>query len=49
MATAAPTAIATTGRQPSEIILSVAFLGLLLFMVFAAMWITAKHRKTPNE
>jgi ubiquinol-cytochrome c reductase cytochrome c subunit len=27
----------------------VAFLGLLLFMVFAAMWITAKHRKTPNE
>jgi ubiquinol-cytochrome c reductase cytochrome c subunit len=27
----------------------VAFLGLLLFMVLAAMWITAKHRKTPNE
>jgi ubiquinol-cytochrome c reductase cytochrome c subunit len=27
----------------------VAFLGLLLFMVFSAMWITAKHRKTPNE
>jgi ubiquinol-cytochrome c reductase cytochrome c subunit len=27
----------------------VAFLGLLLFMVFAALWITAKHRKTPNE
>jgi ubiquinol-cytochrome c reductase cytochrome c subunit len=27
----------------------VAFLGLLLAMVFAAMWITAKHRKTPNE
>jgi ubiquinol-cytochrome c reductase cytochrome c subunit len=27
----------------------VAFLGLLLFMVFAAMWITAKHRKTPHE
>jgi ubiquinol-cytochrome c reductase cytochrome c subunit len=27
----------------------VAFLGLLLFMVFMAMWITAKHRKTPNE
>jgi ubiquinol-cytochrome c reductase cytochrome c subunit len=27
----------------------VAFLGLLLFMVFCAMWITAKHRKTPNE
>jgi hypothetical protein len=24
----------------------VAFLGLLLFMVFAAMWITAKHGKT---
>jgi ubiquinol-cytochrome c reductase cytochrome c subunit len=27
----------------------VAFLGLLLFMVFVALWITAKHRKTPNE
>lgn len=27
----------------------VAFLGLLLFMVFAALWITAKHRKTPHE
>ncbi len=27
----------------------VAFLGLLLAMVFAAMWITAKHRKIPNE
>jgi ubiquinol-cytochrome c reductase cytochrome c subunit len=27
----------------------VAFLGLLLFMVFAAMWITAKHRNTPQE
>jgi ubiquinol-cytochrome c reductase cytochrome c subunit len=27
----------------------VVFLGLLLFMVFAALWITAKHRKTPNE
>jgi ubiquinol-cytochrome c reductase cytochrome c subunit len=27
----------------------VTFLGLLLFMVFVAMWITAKHRKTPNE
>jgi ubiquinol-cytochrome c reductase cytochrome c subunit len=27
----------------------VAFLGLLLFMVLAAMWIAAKHRKTPNE
>ncbi len=27
----------------------VVFLGLLLFMVFAAMWITAKHRKTPDE
>jgi ubiquinol-cytochrome c reductase cytochrome c subunit len=27
----------------------VAFLGLLLAMVFAAMWITAKHRKTSNE
>ncbi len=27
----------------------VAFLGLLLFMVFAALWITAKHRKTPQE
>lgn len=26
----------------------VAFLGLLLFMVLAAMWITAKHRKNPN-
>jgi ubiquinol-cytochrome c reductase cytochrome c subunit len=24
----------------------VAFLGLLFFMVLAAMWITAKHRKT---
>jgi quinol---cytochrome-c reductase cytochrome c subunit len=27
----------------------VAFLGLLFFMVLAAMWITAKHRKTANE
>jgi ubiquinol-cytochrome c reductase cytochrome c subunit len=27
----------------------VAFLGLLFFMVLAAMWITAKHRKTTNE
>ena len=27
----------------------VAFLGLLLFMVLAAMWITAKHRKTENR
>jgi ubiquinol-cytochrome c reductase cytochrome c subunit len=27
----------------------VAFLGMLLFMVFAALWITAKHRKTENE
>jgi ubiquinol-cytochrome c reductase cytochrome c subunit len=27
----------------------VAFLGLLFFMVLAAMWITAKHRKTINE
>jgi ubiquinol-cytochrome c reductase cytochrome c subunit len=27
----------------------VAFLGLLFFMVLTAMWITAKHRKTPNE
>jgi quinol---cytochrome-c reductase cytochrome c subunit len=27
----------------------VAFLGLLFFMVLAAMWITAKHRKTSNE
>ena len=27
----------------------VAFLGLLLFMVLVAMWITAKHRKTPHE
>lgn len=27
----------------------VAFLGLLLFMVFAALWITAKHRKTSHE
>ena len=27
----------------------VAFLGLLLFMVLAALWITAKHRKTPHE
>ena len=27
----------------------VAFLGLLLFVIFMAMWITAKHRKTPNE
>jgi ubiquinol-cytochrome c reductase cytochrome c subunit len=27
----------------------VVFLGLLLFMVFAALWITAKHRKTANE
>jgi ubiquinol-cytochrome c reductase cytochrome c subunit len=27
----------------------VAFLGLLFFMVLAAMWITAKHRKTPHE
>ena len=26
-----------------------AFLGLLFFMVLAAMWITAKHRKSPNE
>ena len=26
----------------------VAFLGLLLFMVLAAMWITAKHGKTKN-
>jgi ubiquinol-cytochrome c reductase cytochrome c subunit len=26
-----------------------AFLGLLFFMVLAAMWITAKHRKTANE
>ncbi len=27
----------------------VAFLGLLFFMVLAAMWITAKHRKTADE
>jgi ubiquinol-cytochrome c reductase cytochrome c subunit len=27
----------------------VSFLGLLFFMVLAAMWITAKHRKSPNE
>jgi ubiquinol-cytochrome c reductase cytochrome c subunit len=27
----------------------VAFLGLLFFMVLAAMWITAKHRKSVNE
>ena len=27
----------------------VAFLGLLFFMVLTAMWITAKHRKSPNE
>jgi ubiquinol-cytochrome c reductase cytochrome c subunit len=27
----------------------VAFLGLLFFMVLAAMWITAKHRKTTDE
>jgi ubiquinol-cytochrome c reductase cytochrome c subunit len=27
----------------------IAFLGLLFFMVLAAMWITAKHRKTANE
>ena len=27
----------------------VAFLGLLLFMVLAAMWITAKHRKTTAD
>ncbi len=27
----------------------VAFLGLLLFMVFAALWITAKHRKFTHE
>jgi ubiquinol-cytochrome c reductase cytochrome c subunit len=27
----------------------VAFLGLLFFMVLAAMWITAKHRKTVDE
>ena len=27
----------------------VSFLGLLFFMVLAAMWITAKHRKTANE
>jgi ubiquinol-cytochrome c reductase cytochrome c subunit len=26
-----------------------AFLGLLFFMVLAAMWITAKHRKSANE
>jgi ubiquinol-cytochrome c reductase cytochrome c subunit len=26
-----------------------AFLGLLFFMVLAAMWITAKHRKTADE
>ena len=33
MATAAPSAIATTGRQPSEVILSVAFLGLLVILL----------------
>jgi hypothetical protein len=27
----------------------VAFLGLLFFMVLAAIWITAKHRKTADE
>jgi hypothetical protein len=27
----------------------VAFLGLLFFMVLAALWITAKHRKTTDE
>jgi ubiquinol-cytochrome c reductase cytochrome c subunit len=27
----------------------IAFLGLLFFMVLAAMWITAKHRKTADE
>jgi ubiquinol-cytochrome c reductase cytochrome c subunit len=27
----------------------VAFLGLLFAMVLAAMWITAKHRKTTDE
>ena len=26
-----------------------AFLGLLFFMVLAAMWITAKHRKTADD
>jgi len=26
-----------------------AFLGMLFFMVLAGMWITAKHRKSPNE
>jgi ubiquinol-cytochrome c reductase cytochrome c subunit len=27
----------------------VAFLGVLFFMVLAALWITAKHRKTADE